>query len=93
MKKRLLFIISQMYRGGAETSLVNLLNNLDPIKVEVDLLIFNQCPVKDAESILDEIPSWINIYDAYKHFSRRKKISNKLNNIMYSNEDRENCYF
>lgn len=93
MKKRLLFIISQMYRGGAETSLVNLLNNLDPIKVEVDLLIFNQCPVKDAESILDEIPSWINIYDAYKHFSRRKKISNKLNNIMYSNEDREHCYF
>lgn len=93
MKKKLLFIISQMYRGGAETSLVNLLNNLDPTKVEVDLLIFNQCPLKDAEPIVDEIASWINVYDAYKQHSKRKYISNKLNSFMYSDEDREYFYF
>lgn len=93
MKKKLLFIINQMYRGGAETSLVNLLNQLDPLKVEVDLLIFNQCPVKNAESIIEEIKSWINVYDAYKEYKKKPYISSKLNNIMYSYNDRSHYYF
>ena len=29
--KKLLFVISQLYKGGAETALVNLLNNLERI--------------------------------------------------------------
>lgn len=64
--KKLLFVISQLYRGGAETSLVNLLNHLDKNKYEIDLVILNQSPVKGAVSLIDSIPSWVKVCDAYK---------------------------
>lgn len=93
MKKKLLFIISQMYRGGAETSLVNLLNSLDSTKVDVDLIVFNQYPVEGAESIMNEIAPWVNVYDAYKEYTKKKFLSSKLNNMMYSDRDRNHYYF
>lgn len=65
--KKLLFVISQLYRGGAETSLVNLINHLDKEKYEVDLVILNQSPVKDAISLVDSIPSWVRVCDSYKN--------------------------
>lgn len=37
--QKLLFVISQFYKGGAETSLANLLNALDYKKFEVDFVI------------------------------------------------------
>jgi len=40
--KKLLFVISQLYKGGAETALVNLLNRLDPAVCHTELLILDQ---------------------------------------------------
>lgn len=42
MKKRLLFVIESLTLGGAEKSLVTLLNLLDYSKYDVDLLLFAQ---------------------------------------------------
>ena len=53
--KKLIFVISQLYKGGAETALVNLLNNLDYKKYEVDLLILCQTPAPDAVSLIESV--------------------------------------
>ena len=42
MKKKILFVITQFYKGGAETSLLNLFHCLDSQKYEVDFLVLNQ---------------------------------------------------
>ena len=70
--KKLLFVISQLYKGGAETSLVNLLNQLDYSKYSVDLIVLNQVPVKDVVSLLDKVNSNVCVCDAYEkslHYS------------------------
>lgn len=68
MKKKLLFVISQLYKGGAETSLVNLLNNMDHNLYDIDLLVLNQEPVTNAVSVIDKVNTNINICDAYKKY-------------------------
>jgi glycosyltransferase involved in cell wall biosynthesis len=42
MKKKLVFVIESLHLGGAEKSLVTLLQNLDYSLYEVDLIIFNK---------------------------------------------------
>ena len=68
--KKLLFVISQLYKGGAENSLVNLLNHLDYSKYSVDLLILNQYPVKDAVSLINRINKNVKVCDAYAEFQK-----------------------
>lgn len=67
MKKRLLFVITQFYKGGAETSLLNLFQILDPEKYEVDFLVLNQIEYQDATSLIGEIPAWISVFDVVKN--------------------------
>lgn len=67
MKKKILFVITQFYKGGAETSLLNLFHCLEPKKYEVDFLVLNQIEYQDATSLMGEIPNWINVFDAVKH--------------------------
>lgn len=66
MKKKLLFVITQFYKGGAEVSLLNLFKNLDKNKYDIDFVILNQNVMSDVESLVDKIPDWIHIYDVYK---------------------------
>lgn len=66
--KKLLFVISQLYKGGAETSLVNLLNRLDPAIYQTELLILDQSPVKHAVSLTGQIHSAIKVCDAWQEF-------------------------
>lgn len=73
MKKRLLFVITQFYKGGAETSLLNLFCKLDSNKYEVDFLILNQEEYVDATSLIESIPEWIRVYDVIKENSSRGK--------------------
>lgn len=67
MKKKILFVITQFYKGGAETSLLNLFHCLDSQKYEVDFLVLNQIEYQDATSLMGEIPNWINVFDAVKN--------------------------
>lgn len=72
MKKRLLFVITQFYKGGAETSLLNLFCTLDPMRYDVDFLILNQLEYQDATSLIGRIPAWIHIYDVVKESKKRQ---------------------
>lgn len=56
--KKLLFVIYSMGYGGAEKSLVNLLNELPENTYEVDLLLF-----KKKGDFLMQIPSWVRVLD------------------------------
>lgn len=67
MKKKILFVITQFYKGGAETSLLNLFHCLDSQKYEVDFLVLNQIEYQDATSLMGEVPEWIHVFDAVKN--------------------------
>lgn len=76
MKRTLLFVITQFYRGGAETALVNLLKTLSPEDYAVDLLVLNQ--TTQENSLLPEVPHGVRALDAgaengAKPFSMTKK--------------------
>ena len=74
MKKRLLFVITQFYKGGAETSLLNLFKLLNPEKYEVDFIVLNQIVYPDATSLMELIPKWIQVYDVLEQGSNYKII-------------------
>ncbi len=54
--KKVLFVMISLYNGGAEKSLVNMLNELPPDRYDIDLLLF-----KKQGMFLAQVPSWINI--------------------------------
>ncbi|MEY8359746.1 glycosyltransferase [Anaerotruncus colihominis] len=81
MKKRLLFVITQFYKGGAEVALLNLLCSLSPEEYEVDLLILDQAYFPNAVSLIPKVPPWVNICDAAAGeglFAYLQKIRRKL---------------
>lgn len=55
---KVLFIILSLTIGGAEKSLVNLLNELPADRYEVDLMLFR----REGE-FLNQVPSWVNLVD------------------------------
>lgn len=69
-KKKVLFVITQFYKGGAEVALLNLFRNLSPKEYEIDFLIFDQMVLKNAQSLLEEIPSWIRVCHAAEREGR-----------------------
>lgn len=75
MKRKLLFVISALETGGAEKSLVNLLNQLNFEKYDVDLLLF-----KKQGAFLKQVPERVNIidvpYDLYCLFNTPVKGGN-----------------
>ena len=54
--KRILFVMSSLYNGGAEKSLVNLLNEIDYSRYEVDLLLF-----KPKGLFMSQVPKEVHI--------------------------------
>lgn len=60
-KKRVLFIINQFFKGGAETALVNLLRTMDASRFDVDLLIFDMIDLPGSLSLIPEIPAWVHV--------------------------------
>lgn len=83
--KKLLFVITQLYKGGAETALVNLLSRISPEDYVIDLIILNQYPVKDAVSLIPMLPENINVFDQWKktfHIPIFYTIKRKLHYIL-----------
>lgn len=60
-KKRVLFIINQFFKGGAETALVNLLRTMDASRFDVNLLIFDMIDLPGSLSLIPEIPAWVHV--------------------------------
>ena len=78
MKKKLLFIIPSLDAGGGEKSLVNLLNQIDYSKYEVDLFLFSHGGI-----FTKFLPNEVNILDLSKNYidfmlPLRKSIINML---------------
>lgn len=75
MRKKLLFVIDSLAIGGAEKSLLSLLNLIDPSKFEVDLLLFKQDG--DLEKY---VPRYINIIPSPEYFQFIRKEKRFINN-------------
>lgn len=71
MKKDILFVLNSLNIGGAEKSLVTILNMFDYDKYNVDLFLFGV-----EGELLDQIPNKVNILsqdDDYKYFVKNRK--------------------
>lgn len=90
--KKLLFVISQLYKGGAETSLVNLLNRLDHTKYRAELLILNQSPVEHAVSLTGQIDPKVKVCDAYKEFQKLSAAGRVRAKFVYTMEQKGAYY-
>lgn len=70
--KRVLIVMSTLYNGGAERSLVNFLNELPEDMYEIDLVLF-----KREGMFLKQVPSYVNILETPKEvkclYSKVKK--------------------
>lgn len=87
--KKILFVINQFYKGGAETSLLNLLKKLDKSKYDIDLIIMNQCPVENAVSLVEQLPKEIHIFDAWKELGKRRAIQHIQERCLLTHTDKE----
>ena len=71
MKPRIFIAIHYMHLGGAEISLIGLLQALDPKKVDVDLFVYSH-----EGELMKLIPEYVNVLSeipAYKMFERPMK--------------------
>ncbi|ETJ20215.1 Glycosyl transferase group 1 [human gut metagenome] len=93
MKKKVLFIIPSLNAGGAEKSLVNLLNHFDYEKYEVDLFIFcrggifEQFLPKDINIIeynKDYINFSLGLKSALINFIKDRKGTLIINRLLFS---------
>lgn len=91
--KKLLFVISQLYKGGAETALVNLLNNMDYSAYEIELLILDQRVEGNVVSLIDRVNSKVKICDAYKEYERITLLDRIRAKLEYSMEQKGAFWF
>ena len=80
MRKKLLFVIDSLTIGGAEKSLISLLNMIDSSKYEIDLLLF-----KKGGDLEKYVPRNINILpvpEYFRYINREKLTASK--SVLYS---------
>ncbi|MPQ42279.1 glycosyltransferase [Clostridium tarantellae] len=71
MKKKILFLIDSLHSGGAEKSLVSLLNLLDYTQYDVDLMLISKSGL-----YLSLVPDEVTIIEPPRFFSSGKSIKN-----------------
>lgn len=63
--KKIVFVMQSLYNGGAERSLVNLLNELPKDKFDISLLLF-----KNEGMFLKQVPEYVHIIDTPESLKR-----------------------
>jgi len=63
--KRVLIVMATLYNGGAEKSLVNMLNEFSSDRYEIDLLLF-----KKRGMFLKQVPSYVNVLETPQDLKR-----------------------
>lgn len=81
MRKKLLFVITQFYKGGAETSLLNLLRTISPECYDIDFIVLNQQEYQNVTSLMKFIPSWVRVYDIVKIGHKHRHIDSFIGKI------------
>ena len=76
MKPRIFIAIHYMHLGGAETSLIGLLQSLDPVKVDVDLFVYSHEGemmnfIPNDVNLLPENPVWSMLEKPLKEVLRK----------------------
>ncbi len=74
--KKILIVMLSLYNGGAEKSLVNMLNELPGDQFDVDLLLFRK-----EGMFLSQVPDWINIIDAPENLRKLYSPLSKSGNM------------
>lgn len=94
MKKKILFVMMSLYNGGAEKSLVNLLNELPHEKYEIDLLLF-----KKEGLYLSQIPMNVNVLDPpmvlknlYSGRSKERVIGTIISRVLYGKSGKASAF-
>ena len=77
MKRKVLFLISQLHKGGAETSLVHLINSLNPEQYDIELMVMNQVPVKGAISLIGSVADHVRVVDVF-HEENKNRVIRKV---------------
>lgn len=100
MKKRILFVMSQLYNGGAERSLVNLLNELPADRYDIDLLLFRPVgmflkQVPKTVDILETPPELRYCYTPWKELHGvplRRFVADGVSKVMTNDDDARRGY-
>lgn len=72
-KKKILIVINNLLCGGAQKSLVSLLNCIEPDYCDLDLLVLNRNNI-----FFDNIPKWVNIVEPVAEISEMYKPLKKI---------------
>lgn len=72
-KKKILIVINNLLCGGAQKSLVSLLNCIEPDYYDLDLLVLNRNNI-----FFDNIPKWVNIVEPVAEISEMYKPLKKI---------------
>lgn len=78
MKEKLLFVIDSLYIGGAEKSLISLLNMIDSSLYDIDLLLF-----KRGGELEEYIPEYVKILSVPEYFGFLNKETDRTNSKAY----------
>ena len=76
--KKILVVMSTLYNGGAERSLVNFLNELPQDKYEIDLLLF-----KREGMFMKQLPSYVKVLDTPKELKQLYGSVKKAVNLIF----------
>lgn len=60
---KVLFVINQLFKGGAETALVNLISAMPAEKYQIDLLIYDQIDLPNTVTLIPNIPHHVKVYN------------------------------
>ena len=81
-KRKILFVITQFFKGGAETALLNLFWKLPSDKYEIDFLIFDQIDLPGTISLISRVPAWINVINIAKDEGKYAYIKKSVIKLM-----------
>lgn len=81
-KRKILFVINQFFKGGAETALLNLFWKLPSDKYEIDFLIFDQIDLPGTISLISRVPAWINVINIAKDEGKYAYIKKSVIKLM-----------
>lgn len=87
-KKKIVFFVESLNCGGAEKSLLSLLNNLDAQKYDVDLLV-----IRKGGEFEQFLPEWIDYKNLNLNYSLLGRIKYKLFNIFNSNTHKAQLFW